>query len=220
MVRAVAIQVTLAAGWPGFLIIQSAQAVWLHDVQIKVDEMGIVDRIALGIADAVCIVTGGAWRPSFLDMLFVILEALVTENACPAVAGIAEFIGLGAFGGVVGRRVILRQQKGVIGTMRSPRAIGVIIVMAVCTVDFARHCVGRQQARYIRIDAWPCHRMEGRIGLIEFQPDIQLRDLPGNGKACGDIVIPVALVADFVLILRVLDSLPRCINAADACYRA
>src|SRR3970040_3207314 len=118
MLSAVARQVTPAAEGSQLLEVQPPRTVRRNDGQIEIDEVGVVHGIALRHADAVGVVACGAWSFFVYDMLLVLLETPVTEDARPAVAGVAERIGRGALRGICWRRVILRQ-GGVVG-----RAVG------------------------------------------------------------------------------------------------
>ena len=85
---------------------------------VKVDQMRVVVAAALGGTDAVGIVTGGTGN-SLVQMKSVRGEALVTQDAVAAVAGVAQGVGELTFRGKVRGFVVMFEQRPVDGAMRS-----------------------------------------------------------------------------------------------------
>jgi hypothetical protein len=88
-----AIQITLPGKSPQVVELQSAPAIRADNLQIKIYEITVIDRIALGVADSMRIMTGRARRPRILDMFFMLRKTLVTQYTLPAVAFIAQGVG-------------------------------------------------------------------------------------------------------------------------------
>ena len=88
-----AIEETLPGKSPEVAELQSAPAIRADNLDIKINEMTVVDRIALGIADAMRVMTGSAGRLLILYMFFVPRETLVPQYTLPVVAFIAQGVG-------------------------------------------------------------------------------------------------------------------------------
>ena len=88
-----AIQITLPGKSPPVLELQSAPAVRADDLYIKIYEMTVFDRIALGVADSMRVMTGRARRLLILYMFFMPCKTLVRQYTLPAVAFIAQGVG-------------------------------------------------------------------------------------------------------------------------------
>src|SRR5688572_14267202 len=71
------------------------------DSCVEVDEVGVVHRVALGAGDAVGVVADAARGFEVYDVALVGAEGFVRQDAGSRVAGIAQGIGLGGFGGAV-----------------------------------------------------------------------------------------------------------------------
>ena len=72
MFFSVAIQKTLPAKFSLVGELQFALAIRADNLDIKIYEITVIDRIALGIADSMRVMTGRARRPLILDMLFML----------------------------------------------------------------------------------------------------------------------------------------------------
>ena len=111
MTGAVALKITPAAEAAEVFKFQSAGlTVGKHNRQIKIDQVAVIGGVALGLADAVGIVTGLTGGVLTFDMLFVILEALIVQNAVAAVAFIAQGVIKRAFSCVIQGFIVLRKQ--------------------------------------------------------------------------------------------------------------
>jgi hypothetical protein len=84
-----AIQKTLPAKFSLVGELQLAPAVRADNLDIKINEITVIDRIALGIADSMRVMTGRARRLLILYMFFMLRKTLVVQNTLPAVAFIA-----------------------------------------------------------------------------------------------------------------------------------
>jgi hypothetical protein len=89
----VAIQITLPGKSTQIVELQSAPAIRANDLQIKVYEMAVIDRITLGVADSMRVVTGRARRLLILYVFFVLRKTLVPQYTLPAVAFVAQGVG-------------------------------------------------------------------------------------------------------------------------------
>ena len=67
-----AIQITLPVNSPPVLELQSAPAIRANNLYIKIYEMAVIDRIALGVADSMRVVTGRARNILILYMFFML----------------------------------------------------------------------------------------------------------------------------------------------------
>ena len=86
---AMAIQKTLPGKSPQVVELQSAPAIRADNLNIKIYQITVIDRIALGVADSMRVVTGRARRLGILYMFFMLRKTLVVQNTLPAVAFIA-----------------------------------------------------------------------------------------------------------------------------------
>ena len=59
------------------------------NLYIKIYEITVIERIALGVADSMRVMTGRARRILLLYMFFMLRKTLVVQNTLPAVAFIA-----------------------------------------------------------------------------------------------------------------------------------
>ena len=73
--------------------LQLALAVRADNPYIKIYKIAVIDRIALGVADSMRVMTGRAWRPLLLDMFPMLRKTLVPQYTVPAVAFITQGIG-------------------------------------------------------------------------------------------------------------------------------
>ena len=84
-----AIQITLPGKSPPVHELQSSPTIRANNLDIEIYEMTVIDRIALGVADSMRVMTGRARRPLILYMFFMFRKTLVRQNTPPAVAFIA-----------------------------------------------------------------------------------------------------------------------------------
>ena len=93
--------------------------------------MTVIDRTALGVADSMRVVTGGARRPRILYMFFMPRKTLVIQYTPPAMAFIAEGVSRRIFVGeikcyIVSLKEIL--EAGAVGTLR-PHRVAVVVAV-------------------------------------------------------------------------------------------
>ena len=98
------------------LIKEHAVIGWRYNVPVKIDQVGIVGAVSLGITNAVGIVTGIARGPFIPDMFVMFTERFIIQNTGPAVTSIAKFIGRSRFKGII---------------------CGLILVFKLCRIDGA-----------------------------------------------------------------------------------
>ena len=133
----------------------------LDDIEVEVDQMTVVDRISLGDAHAVRVVTGRTGGLLLYDMQIVVLEAIVSEQAGAAVALIAEGITAGALRGQISRGILPGEKKPIIRAVGTPRAERGAVVVAINAINAALFFgQGGEEARHILIDAESRHGME------------------------------------------------------------
>lgn len=147
-------------------------------------------------------VAGGA---EFHDVLHVVREGTAAvDEVVPVVALVAEGVGGGAFGGVVGGDVLPLQERlpgrpvGALGAGAAGAGAGVVVV-AVAALHGAGHRPGGDQAGDVGVLPPSRHRVEGGVARIEFQPDIALGDLAGGAGRRLAGAVGVAAQADLVL---------------------
>jgi len=85
-----AIQITLPGKSPPVLELQSAPAIRANNFYIKIYEMAVIDRIALGVADSMRIVTDRARCLLIYYMFFMLRKTPVPQDTLPAVTFIAQ----------------------------------------------------------------------------------------------------------------------------------
>ena len=90
MFFSMAVQITLSGKSPQVFELQSAPAIRPDDFQIKVYQMAVIDRIALGVADSMRVVTGRARSILILYMFFMLRKTPVPQYTLPAVTFIAQ----------------------------------------------------------------------------------------------------------------------------------
>jgi len=91
-----ALQITSPVKDAGIFELQtSGYRIGAYDGRIEIHQVTVVGRSPLRSTNPVSVVTGRA-RDFLLEMIFVLGEALVIENAVSAVAFIAEFIRVAA----------------------------------------------------------------------------------------------------------------------------
>ena len=88
-----AIQKTLPGKSPPVSEFQSSPAIRANNLYIEIYEMTVIDRIALGVADSMGVMTGRARRSLILYMFFMLRKTLVSQNTLSAVAFIAKGVG-------------------------------------------------------------------------------------------------------------------------------
>jgi hypothetical protein len=84
-----AIQKTLPAKISLVGELQFALPIRTDNLYIKIYEITVIERIALGVADSMRVMTGRARRLLILYMFFMLRKTLVAQNTLPAVAFIA-----------------------------------------------------------------------------------------------------------------------------------
>ena len=104
MVLAMAGEITTTGIRASVLEPENAAAAGGHDPRLEVDQPAVVDRRALRRADAMRVVTDVARRSLADDVLVVILERRVGEDAGAVVALVAQRVVCRALAGVVGDR--------------------------------------------------------------------------------------------------------------------
>ena len=149
------------------------------NARIKVDQMRVVVTAALGGIDAVGIVTGGTGN-SLVQMKSVRGEALVTQDAVAAVAGIAQGVGEFTFRGKVRGFVVMFEQRPIDRAMRSAGGGPFLGTVAVGAMNDAGHRHAGLQAGDILTDSGAHHRVEGVSRGVELQTCIRLRHHPGD----------------------------------------
>ena len=148
-----AIQKTLPAKHSLVGELQFTPPIWADNLYIKIDEITVIDPIALGIADAMGVVTGRARRLLIHDMFLMFRKALVAQYTLPAVAFIAQGIGVRCFFGEIKGYVVSLKEILKTGAMGSLRSHIVIVVVAVYTGDDAIDGIGAQKAWHRTINA-------------------------------------------------------------------
>lgn len=128
-----AVQETLSSKSAQIVKFQSPQVVSTHYSQVKVDEIAVVDWIALQRAYPVGIVTGRAWRPLVNYVCAVFRKTLVVQDAVPTVALIAERVVQGTLRGEVQGSIFSLEKKLKAGAMRTSWPVAIIVIMTVCT---------------------------------------------------------------------------------------
>jgi len=73
---------------------------------VEVDQVGVVDAVALGVADTMRVVTDIAGGSFFDNMLVVQAETLISEDTVTVVAAVTQGIAGGALRGVVEGQVL------------------------------------------------------------------------------------------------------------------
>ena len=130
-----------------------------------------VDQVCV-LADAVGVVARGTGAILALDVLLVLIEALVVEDAGTVVAFIAKGVGLRALGGVVSRAVVVRQQRRVSGPVRAGGIGGVVAAVAIGAVNHRGGVVVLEQARDVGVPALRLNGVVTGVGGVEGVGDV------------------------------------------------
>lgn len=101
-----AIQKTLSAKSSLIGELQFAPAIRADNLYIKIDEITVIERIALGIADSMRVMTGSAGCLLILNVFFMPRKTLVSQYTLPAVAFIAQSVGGRRFFGEISCDVV------------------------------------------------------------------------------------------------------------------
>ena len=121
MFLAMACQGAAALKHPAIFELQKAAiGLWSNDREIKVDEVAVVDVVALRAAYAVWIVANPAWGVHAFNVLLMFTEALIVEDAGRAVALEAHVIETLEVGNAV-QGIVLALQNERIGRTMWPR---------------------------------------------------------------------------------------------------
>ena len=153
--------------------------------------MGVVDAVALGVADTVRVmadIAGG----SFFDNMFVVqAETLISEDTVTVVAAVTQGIAGGALRGVVEGQVLPYQYRFESRAVRAlrPGTTGRrcgIAVMTIGAANGADRAQWRDQAGDIGVAPRARERMERRIGQPELQARVGLFDLARRGRRGSD----------------------------------
>ena len=59
------------------------------NIHIEIDQVGIIGTVSLGVTDPMRIMTGTAGRLKIPDMLIMIIEGFIIQNAGSAVTAVA-----------------------------------------------------------------------------------------------------------------------------------
>ena len=111
-----------------------------HDARVKVDEVGVIARTALGGANAVGIMAGRTGNP-VVQVPSVLRKALITQYAVATVTVIAKGIGEVAFSRIIGGLIIQAENRCVHRPVR-PFGCSVAGTVAVRAIDDTGHCEG------------------------------------------------------------------------------
>jgi hypothetical protein len=93
MVPPMAIQIASAGKNPSAFIPQGPAEMRRDNIQVKVDQVGIVGAVSLGVADPVGIMTGITGCLQIPDVLVMVIERFIVQDTRPAVAAVTQFIG-------------------------------------------------------------------------------------------------------------------------------
>ena len=160
MPHVVALQVASPVKDAGIFELQTSGCrIGAYDGHIKVHQVTVVGRGALRGTNPVSIVTGRA-RDFLLEMILVLGEAFVIENAVSTVAFITEFIRVAALLREVRRFVATGEQVRIVGSVRTFRPRGAVGTVTIAAVNKRRNGHRRFQAGHIAVDAWRGDRME------------------------------------------------------------
>lgn len=80
-----------------------------HNRGVEVDQVRVVGGVALRVADSVWVMADIAWRIFASNVLVVLREAFISQNALLTVAAITQCIGRRALGRVVERFIVTYQ---------------------------------------------------------------------------------------------------------------
>jgi hypothetical protein len=118
---------------------------------IKIDEVAVIERISLGAAYPMGVVTDGAGRIFFDNMFIMLRKTLISQDALPAVALVAYVIIKRALRRIIEGYIVSLKQKIKPGSMRALGSVGIIGIMTIDTEYNAGYCIWRQQTRHIGI---------------------------------------------------------------------
>ena len=130
-----------------------------YDGCVEIHQVTVVGRSPLRGADAVRVVTGRA-RDFLLEMVSMLGEAFVIENAVSTVAFITEFIRVAALLREVRRFIATGEQVRIVGSVRSLSARGAVGAVTIAAVNKSRNGHRRFQTGHIAVDAGRGDRVE------------------------------------------------------------
>ena len=147
MLFIMAVQITSPCESPEIFEEQQTIGVWLHDIQVKVDEVSVIVEIALGQTDSMGIMTCRTGGPSIKNMPFVLAEAFITADAVPVMTLVTQGVFIRTFLRVIRRRIVSFQDMLIYRTVRPSGAVAgggriIIAVMAVSTINHALLRIG------------------------------------------------------------------------------
>jgi hypothetical protein len=88
----VAAEVTPPTENPGALVPEASVIGRGNDVQVKIDQVRMIDLCPLGMTDPVRIMTGIAGSLQVTNVLVMVIERFIVQDAGPAVAMVTELI--------------------------------------------------------------------------------------------------------------------------------
>ena len=107
MILPVATQVTTPRENTQALKIQGTVLCRRNNTHIKIDQVGIVGAVPLGVTDAVRIMTGIAGCTDISYMLIMGSKGFIIQNAGSAVTSVAKLIGGSRFYGIICSLVLI-----------------------------------------------------------------------------------------------------------------
>jgi len=134
--------------------IASSLAVRIYYCQIKVNEVAVICRIAIGIAYAMGVATHCTRGFVVKNVLFMPFKTFISQYAVPAMTFIAQGVAIGALLCIIGGGIVSLEDILKAGAMGAFRPVGIIGIMTVCTGNNAIRCIGWQKGWYVRVH--PC----------------------------------------------------------------
>ena len=113
--------------------------------------MAVIDRIALGVADSMRVVTGRTRSLRILYMFFMLRKTLVPQYTISAVAFIAQGVGGRVFFCKIKGYIVSLKEKLETGAMGTLRPQGVIVVVAVRAGNQTPYGIGAQKTWHLEI---------------------------------------------------------------------
>lgn len=89
-----------------FELQQTRVGIWKHYGSVKIDEIAVIHRVALGRTDTVWIMTYRT-RRLLINVMFMTFEALIIQNALTIVTLVTEFIRHRAFICLIGCFILI-----------------------------------------------------------------------------------------------------------------
>ncbi len=158
------------------------------------------------------VMTYGAGRFLINDMPLVLPKTFIVENAVPAVAFVAEGIGIGALCRVIPGLIVFPEEIFKIRAMGSFCPISVVGAMAIRAGDDASYRIGREKTRRLPAHPWRLYWVKRRIGRVKLFARVEFVHLSCNRQIVNDVVVGMALEAYFMQVLGVLYLLSTSIN--------